>query len=109
MKTDLELAMTSGVFVEFRDVEGHTLGRAVHVDWRDRPLPATGDLIVSQVHSNAAPVLRKLSGVVKSRQFDVQTDLEGETSVWVYIVAEVTPEGARGESRRPPRGEFSPN
>lgn len=86
MKTDLQVAMNSGVFVEFRDAHGDTLGRAVYADWHDRPLPNIGDVMCCTVPGAGSLQPRKLSGEVLGRQFDVQTDLDGETCIWVYVI-----------------------
>ncbi|HEY1066615.1 MAG TPA: hypothetical protein VGE52_10915, partial [Pirellulales bacterium] len=86
MKTDLQVAMNSGVFVEFRDAQGDTLGRAVYADWHDRPLPNIGDVMCCTVPCSNSLAPRKLTGAVQTRQFDVQTDLDGDTCIWVYVI-----------------------
>lgn len=105
MKTDLQVAMSSGVFVEFLDAAGHTVGRAVIADWRDRPVPERGDRFTAPVR--AGGVVRKLSGIVRTRNFDVQTDLDGDTSVWVCLTVTVRP--PRKKKSAGVRGDFSAN
>lgn len=107
MKTDLQACMASGVFVEFRDSAGNTVGRAVFAGWADRPLPGVGERFAAPARDHLSAAPRKRSGVVQSRQFDVQTDLEGEASVWVHLVVEVR--SAKKKKAAAPRFDFSDN
>jgi len=86
MKTKLREAMTSGVYVEFRDGLGNTVGQALYTDWRGRPVPALGDMLASEVQgTNAA----KLSGCVVARHFELQTEADGSPCVWVRLIVEI--------------------
>lgn len=107
MKTGLQQAMTTGVFVEFRDEFGHTLGHAVYADWNHRAVPVPGDTMVCPIRNTTTQGSRKMKGTVRSRQFDVQQDSDGETSIWVYLVVE-PPQREEIEADLP-LGEFSPN
>ena len=100
METELKEAMASGVFVEFQDAQGNSVGQAVYLDWRGRPLPAVGDTICSSVQRPGGTRTTKVSGRVRSRQFDVQIDTAGGTSVWVRLVADVVD---RASPARPPQ------
>ena len=46
MKTELRESMASGVFVEFCDGQGHTVGQAFLPPGKRPPLPAVGDQTV---------------------------------------------------------------
>jgi len=88
MTTELQEAMTSGVYVEFRDVAGNTTGQALYTDWRGRPVPAVGDAMVCDVQAPTDSTVGKLVGCVIARQFEVQRELDGSPSVWVRLVVE---------------------
>jgi hypothetical protein len=88
MTTQLQKAMTAGVFVEFHDALGHSVGQAVFTDWHGRPLPAVGDLLRCSAHCPATGRRRKLSGRVVSRQFDVQ-NADETPCVWVRLSLEI--------------------
>ncbi|MEK6236399.1 MAG: hypothetical protein N2C14_16960 [Planctomycetales bacterium] len=106
-KSELQEAMASGVFVEFRDQDGRGVGQAAFADWRDRPVPVIGDAVSCMVGGSSQP--RKLSGTVAQRQFDVDVDEQGEASVWVRLMVEVeTPVAQRPSARRSSR-RFSHN
>ncbi len=94
MKTELREAMTSGVYVEFRDATGNTVGQALYTDWRGRPVPAVGDLLATNVPATA----EKLSGRVVSRQFELQTEPDGSPCVWVRLVVEAKTNSERDAS-----------
>lgn len=89
METTLKDMMASGVFVDFRDADGNTLGSAVYWDWRGRPVPAVGDRMCCRLTAPTADGQRKLVGEVRTRCFDVQFDDAGEPCVWVQMVVEV--------------------
>lgn len=86
---DLREAMASGVFIEFRDVLGNSAGTAVYFDWSDRPLPAVGDRISCPLPGSRGGVGHKLSGRVKHRAFDVQTQEDGQPCIWVRLVVDI--------------------
>ena len=88
MTTPLEQAMTAGVFVEFHDAQGHSVGQAVFTDWHSRPLPAVGDLLQCRVHCPVTGRRRKLAGRVLSRQFEVQ-HADETPCVWVRLTLRV--------------------
>jgi hypothetical protein len=93
MAADLRETMTAGVWMEFRNAAGHSLGQAVFSDWRGKPLPAVGDTVVHpRPEQPDAPPLR---GEVVSRTFDVQLSANGESEVWAYLVIEPVAEGRR--------------
>jgi hypothetical protein len=103
MKTELREAMTSGVYVEFRDASGNTVGQALYTDWRGQPVPNVGDMIASDVQAFGSASPEKLCGRVISRQFELQSEPDGTPCVWVQlIVAANYParEGQRGKARR---------
>ncbi|HEY1601525.1 MAG TPA: hypothetical protein VGG64_18130 [Pirellulales bacterium] len=101
MKTELQEAMTSGVYVEFRDVAGNTIGQMLYTDWRGRPVPAVGDAIACNIPSpgSASNSLQagKLQGRIISRQFELQHEVDGSPCVWVRLVVE-TQAGAKRSS-----------
>ena len=107
MDTKLKEAMSAGVFVEFRDERDNTVGRAVFTDWRGRPVPGAGDRICSQATLVATQQSRKLTGTVRHRQFDLQTDEYGEPVIWVYLIVDVA--GAPASALRRPGPGFSAN
>jgi hypothetical protein len=88
MKTTLCEAMTSGVFVDFRDAEGHSVGQAVYTDWRSRPVPAVGDTMCCVMWIAASGRKQKVHGRVCSRHFEVQREPNGQPSVWAQLVLE---------------------
>ncbi len=90
MKTELREAMTSGVYVEFRDATGNTVGQALYTDWRGRPVPAVGDVIACDVQAHGTRTVGKLSGRVISRQFELQNELDGSPCVWAQLIVEVS-------------------
>jgi len=115
MKTELKEAMTSGVFVEFRDARGNTLGQVVYSNWRGRPVPAVGDALqcelkgTGQLKGTVVRRSHKVRGKVVSRQFDVQCDEHGEPCVWVIIVAQVRAVSTEPGFNRTVVGRFSDN
>jgi hypothetical protein len=86
MDDELKTAMASGVFIEFCDELGNTVGQAVYTDWHGRPVPLVGDTVCCAIASPATGRRQKLLGRVIQRQFDVQHDLDGETCVWVRLL-----------------------
>ncbi len=117
MKTKLAEAMTAGVFVEFRDLEGNTLGQAVYADWHGRPLPGVGDMLTSDACASqacgagmsAATGTVKLLGRVTSRHFDLQRDADdGAPCVWVRLIVEACDVSIRRPAARQSTG-FSRN
>ncbi|MEX2120098.1 MAG: hypothetical protein WD847_10935 [Pirellulales bacterium] len=96
MDVDLQEAMAAGVFVEFCDRRGNTVGQAVFTDWRGKALPAVGDVLSCPVLSPASGRRKKMLGRVLSRHFEVQHDADGESPVWVrLLVAALDPLAAR--------------
>ena len=92
---DLEATMTSGVFIEFRDARGNSVGQAVYFDWSGRPVPGVGDDVCCRVGCGSAS---KLRGRVRSRFFDLQRQDDGAPCVWVRLVVDVTL--AKAQSQR---------
>ena len=90
MKTELQESMAAGVFVEFRDPQGHTVGQAIFTPWQARPLPAVGDMLGCAAFCTATGRRRKLSGRVRTRHFELQHDDDG-ACVWVRMVVETNP------------------
>lgn len=84
MAADLREATAAGVWMDFRDAAGHSLGQAVFADWRGKPLPAVGDTVVHGPPER--PGREPLRGRVVSRSFDVQRSPEGHSEVWAYLV-----------------------
>lgn len=109
METELKEAMTSGVLVEFRDESNHSLGQAVFLDWRGRPVPAVGDVMSCKVQAPGASRAETLSGRVLARQFDVQTDEAGEPCVWVRILVAAFKTAVRSPAARSFELRFSEN
>jgi hypothetical protein len=108
MDGDLRTAMTSGVFAEFCDDLGHTVGQAVFADWLGRPLPVVGDMVCCHVESPTTGRRRKMLGRVVDRQFDVQRDDAGDTCVWARLLIRTTARPKRPEPSRM-RIDFSTN
>ena len=88
MKTKLHEAMTSGVFVEVRDSQGHGLGQAVFTDWKSRPLPAAGDTMCCVIWNAAAGRKQKVQGRVASRHFELQQQADGQPCVWAHLIVD---------------------
>jgi hypothetical protein len=109
MKTQLKEAMAAGVFVEFRDARGNTLGQVVYTNWRGRPVPAVGDALKCTLKQSTTRPARKVRGKVVSRQFDVQHDERGEPCVWVILIAEAARETTVCEFKRAGAARFSEN
>jgi hypothetical protein len=105
-------AIASGVFIEFRDAHGNSVGQAAYLDWRGQPLPKVGDTLSADVAAIDGNRATKLIGRVQSRQFDVQAAADGGAAVWVHLVACVADRSAaRGakRQRRPFAVTFSNN
>lgn len=99
MAADGRETLTAGVWMEFRNAEGHSLGQAVFADWRGKPLPAVGDIVV-----HADPGRRAggpLRGRVISRTFDVQRGPQGQSEVWAFLVVRALSAGGRRPSPSP--------
>ncbi len=107
MKTELQESMAAGVFVEFHDALGHTVGQAIFTPWQARPLPAIGDLRCCAAFCTATGRRRKLSGRVRVRHFELQQDDDG-TCVWVRMIVETNPALTAKEGTRRLAG-FSTN
>lgn len=86
MGTDLNTAMTAGVWIEIQDACGQCVAQAVYLDWRNRPLPDVGDTVCCEVEAPASSSPRKLYGKVRTRHFDVQREDDGRPSVWVRLI-----------------------
>ena len=108
MKTDLQAAMTSGVFVEFQDAAGNLVGQAVYTGWQGRPLPAIGDTMHCRARSSIDGCGEKLSGRVIERHFEVQHE-DGEPSVWVRLLLVTTSAPATNKRTKLPGVRFSKN
>jgi hypothetical protein len=109
METKLKEAMASGVLVEFRDDLGNTLGTACFPDWRGRPVPAVGDRMNCRHAQLIEGIPGKLAGKVQSRHFDVQTEEDGGTCVWVRLVVRAALPSQQVEDERPLSRIFSEN
>ena len=105
MKTELQEAMTSGVYVEFRDAAGNTIGQVLYTDWRGRPVPAVGDALACNVPSSSGSDPAKLLGRIISRQFELQHEVDGSPCVWVRLIVE-TKVGTRRSSSSAPGDQF---
>ena len=97
--------MTSGVYVEFRDASGNTVGQALYTDWRGQPVPSVGDMIASDVQAfGKCRVEQKM--LVRPRDLAAiraERACDGTPCVWVQlIVAANYParEDQRGKARR---------
>lgn len=95
MDSELKEAMTAGVYVEFRDALGNTVGQAVYTAWQGRPLPKPGDLVACTVTSPRTGRKQKLRGHVIERHFELQHEEDGRPCVWARLLVE-----SRAESRR---------
>lgn len=104
MKTELREAMTSGVYVEFRDASGNTVGQALYTDWRGQPVPNVGDMMASDVQASGSASTERLCGRVVSRQFELQSEPDGTPCVWVQLIVAAnypaSGNGRRGKARR---------
>ncbi len=83
-------AMASGVFIEMHDAMGQWVAQAVFLDWYRRPVPAVGDTVCFQADQGPR-IGQKVFGRVESRQFDVQREDQGETTLWVRLELEEIP------------------
>jgi hypothetical protein len=110
---DLQEAMTAGVFVDFRDAHGNSVGQAVFFEWRGRALPSVGDSICCQAVRSSEAHSDKLRGRVCSRHFELQVQDDGEPCVWVRLVVDAAvaaPPVLAARSRVPRAGaRFSQN
>ena len=105
MEDGLRRAMASGVFVEFCDESGNTVGQAVYTDWQGRPVPMLGDTVCAAVISPITGRRQKLIGCVIKRHFEVQHEADGQSCVWVRLllktVSELTIASKKPRSRIP--------
>ncbi|HVA51145.1 MAG TPA: hypothetical protein VNH11_32690 [Pirellulales bacterium] len=110
MDGDLQAAMTAGLFVEYRDEQGNTIGQTVFTGWQGRPVPNIGDLVCCTVQLTATRRQRKLLGRVKQRHFEVQHEDDGRPCVWARLVLEVVASPTPKPTPKPqPRIRFSSN
>lgn len=99
MKTELQESMAAGVFVEFCDARGHTVGQALFTPWQARPLPAVGDLLSCSAFCSVTGRRKKLTGRIRARHFELQHGDDG-ACVWVRMVAEMAGTEAPRQARR---------
>lgn len=109
MDGGLRRAMASGVFVEFCDERGDTVGQAVYTDWQGRPVPALGDTVCCAVVSPTTGRRQKLIGRVVRRHFEVQHESDGRPCVWVRLLLQTMHKPAARPTKPQPRIRFSPN
>lgn len=108
MDGELRSAMTAGVFVEYRDEHGNTIGQAVFTGWQGRPVPNVGDTVCCAVQLTATGRRRKLLGRVTRRHFEMQHEDDGQPCVWVRLLMEIVSPPAANPKRQP-RIRFSSN
>ncbi|HVX63934.1 MAG TPA: hypothetical protein VHC19_25145 [Pirellulales bacterium] len=108
MEDGLRRAMASGVFVEFCDERGNTVGQAVFTDWQGRPVPVPGDTVCAAVLSPITGRRQKLIGCVIKRHFEVQYEEDGRPCVWVRLQLQTVSKPAIAQKPRP-RIQFSVN
>lgn len=108
MDGDLRAAMTAGVFVEYHDEHGNTIGQAVFTGWQGRPVPTVGDSVCCAVQLTATGRRRRLLGRVTSRHFEMQHEDDGQPCVWVRLLLETVALPA-AKPRSQPRFRFSSN
>jgi len=108
MDGDLQAATAAGLFVEYRDDEGHTVGHALFAGWQGRPVPNIRDLVCCTVQLTASRRRRKLLGRVTQRHFEVQQQDNGRQCVWARLVVEVVEPPVTAPTRQP-RIRFSSN
>lgn len=106
---DLQEAVASGLFVEFRDALGNSAGTAVYFDWNGHPVPAVGDRVTCQLAAEAGADGRLLAGYVRSRTFEMQQTDDGRPCVWVRLIVNVTTSPARVKNRLAAGLSFSRN
>jgi hypothetical protein len=109
MDGGLRRAMASGVFVEFCDERGNTVGQAVYADWQGRPVPDIGDTVCCAVVSPITGRRQKLIGCVVSRHFEVQHESDGRPCVWVRLLLQTIAKPLPRKNRPQPRIRFSMN
>ncbi len=98
MDTALCDTEVAGVFVEFHDDAGNTVGQAVFADWPGLRLPAVGDRLSCQARSTTSGRNESRIGRVADRYFEVQEDEAGRSCLWVRLeVSTVASE--RGDRR----------
>jgi hypothetical protein len=88
MDGELRAEMTAGVFIEFQDEVGNTVGQAVFTGWQGRPVPNIGDTVCCAVQLSATGRRRKLLGRVIRRHFELQHEDDGQPCVWVRLLME---------------------
>jgi hypothetical protein len=108
MTTQLKEAMTSGLFIEFRDSAGNTVGQALYTDWRGRPVPALGDMMSSDFVATQASQRRRIRGCVIARHFELQREPDGSPCVWVRLIVETCSSVSHTHGARKPAA-FSRN
>lgn len=108
MEDGLRRAVASGVFVEFCDQGGNTVGQAIFTDWQGRPVPVPGDTVCAAVLSPITGRRQKLIGCVIRRHFEVQYDEDGQPCVWVRLLLQAVSKPSVPQKNRP-RIQFSLN
>ncbi len=109
MDDGLQSAMASGVFVEFCDERGNTVGQAVYADWRGRPVPLLGDTVCAAVISPNTGRRQKLIGCVIKRHFELQHEADGQPCVWVRLLLKTVTKFSAARKKPQPRIRFSLN
>jgi hypothetical protein len=85
----------AGVFVEFHDDAGNTVGQAVFTEWPALRLPAVGDRLNCQARSPTSGRSEQWLGRVRSRHFEVQEDDAGRACLWVRLHVAVAAPASR--------------
>lgn len=93
METTLCETQVAGVFIEFHDNRGHTVGQAVFNEWPEPRLPEVGDQVSCPARSPMSGRREQMLGRVRDRHFEVQEDDAGRAHVWVrlHVAVAATP------------------
>jgi hypothetical protein len=81
----------AGLFVEFSDRQGNTLGQACFADWDGADVPKVGALFSCRAGSILGTGDSQLTGKVVARKFDRQVDASGTPCVWARVEVVVAP------------------
>ena len=107
MDGDLQAATAAGLFVEYRDEHGNSVGQAIFAGWQGRPVPNIGELVCCTVQLMASRRRRKLLGRVAQRHFEVQRQQNGRQCVWARLTVDVVDPPVA--TTKQPRCRFSSN
>lgn len=85
MPSNRDVTAGTAVFVEFFDRQGNCVAQALFLPWKSRLLPALGDRLNCKARKTSTGRTQRYSGLVRCREFDIQTSETGVPQIWVRL------------------------